>query len=465
MLNKTAFCEYNDINEEGGAFLKRKIYDRLLEWKEKDHGSCALLLDGARRVGKSYIAEQFGRNEYKSYVLIDFAHLPEEVRDIFENDLNDFDLFFNKLSAYYRKILYKRESLIIFDEVQRYPKARELIKYLVADGRYDYLETGSLISLRMNVEDIVIPSEEEHVEMYPMDFEEFLWAIGDETTVPYLRECFELLRPLGQAVHRRVMNDFRQYILVGGMPQAVEAYRTTKSFEDADRIKKRILTLYRQDIIKFARGYEAKVLSIFDEMPSQLSKTEKKYKLASISKGSRFRDYENAFLWLAEAMVINTCYNATEPTVGLSMSEEHTTRKCYMADTGLLVTHSFMDDKFTDNELYRDILLDRLHVNEGMLMENIAAQELRAGGHKLYFYSRSDTNKRENNMEIDFLIRQKRKICPIEIKSGTYRKHSSLDKFRSKFKGKIGQAYILYTKDILIKENVIHLPIYMAMFL
>ena len=445
--------------------MKRKIYDRLLEWKEKDNGSCALLLDGTRRVGKSYIAEQFGKNEYKSYILIDFAHLPGEVRDIFENDMNDFDLFFNKLSAYYRKILYKRESLIIFDEVQRYPKARELIKYLVADGRYDYLETGSLISLRMNVEDIVIPSEEEHVEMFPMDFEEFLWAMGDETTIPYLRECLELLRPLGQAMHRRVMNDFRQYILVGGMPQAVEAYRTTKSFENADRIKKRILTLYRQDITKYARGYEAKVLSIFDEMPSQLSKTEKKYKLSSISKGAGFRDYENAFLWLTEAMVINNCYNATEPTVGLSMSEEHTTRKCYMADTGLLVTHSFMDDKFMDNELYRDILLDRLHVNEGMLMENIVAQELRAAGHKLYFYSRSDTDKRENNMEIDFLIRQKRKICPIEVKSGTYRKHSSLDKFRNKFKGKIGQAYILYTKDILIKENVIHLPIYMAMFL
>ena len=445
--------------------MKRKIYDCLLEWKEKDNGNCALLLDGARRVGKSYIAEQFGKNEYKSYILIDFAHLPKEVREVFENDLNDFDLFFNELSAYYRKILYKRESLIIFDEVQRYPKARELIKYLVADGRYDYLETGSLISLRMNVEDIVIPSEEEHVEMFPMDFEEFLWAMGDETTAPYLRECFELLRPLGQAMHTRIMNDFRQYILVGGMPQAVEAYRTTKSFENADRIKKRILTLYRQDITKFAKGYEAKVLSIFDEMPSQLSKTEKKYKLSSISRGARFRDYGNAFLWLTEAMVINNCYNATEPTVGLSMSEEHTTRKCYMADTGLLVTHSFMDDKFTDNELYRDILLDRLHVNEGMLMENIVAQELRAGGHKLYFYSRSDTDKRENNMEIDFLIRQKRKICPIEVKSGTYRKHSSLDKFRNRFKGKIGQPYILYTKDILIKENVIHLPIYMAMFL
>lgn len=445
--------------------MKRKIYDRLLEWKEKDHGNCALLLDGARRVGKSYIAEQFGKNEYKSYLLIDFAHLPKEVKEIFENDLNDFDLFFNKLAAYYRVVLYRRESLIIFDEVQRYPAARELIKYLVADGRYDYLETGSLISLRKNVENIVIPSEEEHVEMFPMDFEEFLWAMGDETTVAFLKECYEGLQPLGQAVHRRVMNDFRQYMLVGGMPQAVEAYINSKNFEEADRIKKRILTLYREDITKFAKGYEAKVLSIFDEMPSQLSKTEKKYKLANMEKGARFREYENAFMWLAEAMVVNNCYNATDPNVGLSMSGEYSTRKCYMGDTGLLVTHSFMDDKYTDNELYRDILLDRLHVNEGMLMENIVAQELRANGHKLYFYSRSDTDKRENNMEIDFLIRHQRKICPVEVKSGAYRKHSSLDKFKSKFSGKIGQPYILYTKDIFVKENVVHLPIYMAMFL
>lgn len=335
----------------------------------------------------------------------------------------------------------------------------------MADGRYDYLETGSLISLRMNIENIVIPSEEEHIEMFPMDFEEFLWAQGDETTIPFLRECFEKKQPLGQAMHRRVMNDFRQYILVGGMPQAIEAYLNGKSFEDADRIKKRILTLYREDITKFAKGYESKVLAIFDEVPSQLAKAEKKYKLSNVNKGARFREYEDAFMWLSEAMIVNNCYNATEPTVGLSMSMEHSTRKCYMADTGLLVTYSFMDDKFTDNELYRDILLDRLHVNEGMLMENIVAQELRSSGHKLYFYSRSDTNERANNMEIDFLIRKKRKICPVEVKTGVYRTHSSLDKFKTKFKGKIGQSYILYTKDVLIKEDVIHLPIYMAMFL
>lgn len=445
--------------------MRRKIYRQLLEWKEKDNGSCALLLDGARRVGKSYIAEEFGKNEYKSYLLIDFAHLQHEVREIFENDMTDLDLFFNKLSAYYRITLYRKNSLIIFDEVQRFPVARELIKYLVADGRYDYLEAGSLISLRMNVENIVIPSEEEHIEMFPMDFEEFLWAMGDITTIPFLKECFDKCIPLGQAMHKRVMNDFRQYILTGGMPQAIEAYLKNKSFEDCDRIKKRILTLYREDITKFAKGYESKVLAIFDELPSQLSKTEKKYKLSDISKGARFRDYENAFMWLSEAMIVNNCYNATEPTVGLSMSVEHSTRKCYMSDTGMLITHSFMDDKFADNELYRDILLDHLHVNEGMIMENIVAQELRAAGHKLYFYSRSNTNDRSNHMEIDFLIRKKRKICPIEVKSGTYRSHSSLDKFRTKFDGKLGQAYILYTRDIMVKENVLHLPIYMTMFL
>ncbi len=445
--------------------MKRKIYARLMEWKEKDHGSCALLLDGARRVGKSYIAEEFGKNEYRSYILIDFANLPDEVESIFAHDFNDLDLFFNKLAAYYRQPLYDRHSLIIFDEVQRYPKARQLVKYLVKDGRYDYLETGSLISLRMNTENIVIPSEEEHVEMFPMDFEEFLWAMGDETTIPFLKDSFEHLRPLGQAMHRKVMNDFRQYLLVGGMPQAVEAYIRTKNFEEVDRIKKRILTLYREDITKFAKGYEAKVLSVFDEIPSQLSMAEKKYKMSSISKAARFRDYESAFMWLSEAMIVNHCYNATEPTVGLAMSEEHTTRKCYMADTGLLVSHTFMDDKYADNELYRDILLDRLHVNEGMLMENVVAQQLRTNGRKLYFYSRSDTDKRENHMEIDFLIRKGRKICPIEVKSGVYRSHSSLDKFKNKFRGRIGQAYILYAKDILIKEDVIHLPIYMSMFL
>lgn len=442
--------------------MKRKFYSELLHWKETSGGKTAALIDGARRVGKSYIAREFAEKEYRSYIIIDFARLPLPVKEIFENDKDSFDLFFAKLSAYYRVVLYQRQSLFIFDEVQRFPPARELIKYLVADGRYDFIETGSLISLRKNVENIVIPSEEEHFEMFPMDFEEFLWAKGDEATFLFLRESFSVLRPLGQAMHKRIMNDFREYILTGGMPQAVAEYIKTKDFEKTDRTKRMILSLYREDVTKFAAGYESKVLSIFDEIPGQLSKKEKKYKLSSINKDARFRDYENAFLWLSESMIVNNCFNATDPTVGLSLSSEYTTRKCYMADTGLLVSHTFRDDKFTDNELYRDILLDKLHVNEGMLIENVVAQELRSSGHRLFFYSRSDSNHRENDIEIDFLVRQKRKICPIEVKSGAYQRHVSIDKYLNKFKETAGQPYILYTKDIMEKDGIIHLPIYMA---
>ena len=445
--------------------LKRKIYDKLLEWKNQSNGSTAILIDGARRVGKSYIAEEFGKSEYKSYILIDFGKAPQDILDLFIHDSANLDLFFAKLSAFYAKTLHKRNSLIIFDEVQQFPRARQLIKYLVADGRYDYIETGSLIRLKKNVQDIIIPSEEEHLEMFPMDFEEFLWAMGDEVTVPLIRTCFESKTPLSQALHRKIMNDFRQYVLVGGMPQSVIAYLKEKNFEASDVAKRRIIKLYRDDVSKFAEGYEDKVFALFDGIPAQLSKKEKKYKLSSISKEARFRTYEDSFIWLHEAMVVNTCFNATDPGVGLALSADNTTQKCYMADTGLLVTHTFMDNAFTENELYRAILFDKLNINEGMIMENIVAQMLRTNGHKLYFYSRSDTDNRENHMEIDFLITEGKKIAPIEVKSSNYTSHSSLDKFRNKFSSKIGNSYILYSKDVMIKDGIIHLPFYMAMFL
>ena len=445
--------------------LKRKIYDKLFEWKNQSNGSTAILIDGARRVGKSYIAEEFGKSEYKSYILIDFGKAPQDVLDLFIHDSANLDLFFAKLSAFYAKTLHKRNSLIIFDEVQQFPRARQLIKYLVADGRYDYIETGSLIRLKKNVQDIIIPSEEEHIEMFPMDFEEFLWTMGDEVTVPLIRACFESKTPLGQALHRKIMNDFRQYVLVGGMPQSVIAYLKEKNFEASDVAKRRIIKLYRDDVSKFAEGYEDKVFALFDGIPAQLSKKEKKYKLSSISKEARFRTYEDSFIWLHEAMVVNTCFNATDPGVGLALSADNTTQKCYMADTGLLVTHTFMDNAFTENELYRAILFDKLNINEGMIMENIVAQMLRTNGHKLYFYSRSDTDNRENHMEIDFLITEGKKIAPIEVKSSNYTSHSSLDKFRNKFSSKIGNSYILYSKDVMIKDGIIHLPFYMAMFL
>ena len=445
--------------------FKRKIYEELIKWKRISNGSTALLIDGARRVGKSYIAEEFAKNEYKSYILVDFGNVPNDVLHLFAQESSDLDLFFAKLSAFYGIKLFKRDSLIVFDEVQQFPRARQLIKYLVADGRYDYLETGSLIRLKKNVQDIIIPSEEEHIEMFPMDFEEFLWAMGDTVTVPLLKACFESKKPLGQALHRKIMNDFRQYVLVGGMPQSVAAYLNGKDFEASDMAKRRILKLYHDDVSKFAEGYEDKVFALFDGIPAQLSKKKKKYKLSSLGKKARFRSYEDSFVWLNESMIVNTCFNATDPNVGLALSADHSTRKCYMADTGLLVTQTFMDKAFTENGLYRAILFDKLSINEGMIMENVVAQMLRTNGHKLYFYSRTDATNRKNDMEIDFLITEGNKICPIEVKSNNYVSHSSLDKFRDKFSSKIGNSYILYSKDVIVKDGIIHLPIYMAMFL
>lgn len=445
--------------------LKRKIYNDLVEWKKQSNGSTAMMIDGARRVGKSFVAEEFGKNEYKSYILIDFANTSKEIKDLFEYENYDLDLLFQKLSTYYSVALYPRESLIIFDEVQQFPIARQCIKFLVADGRYDYIETGSLIRLKKNVQDIVIPSEEEHIEMFPLDFEEFLWALGDTVTVPALKTFFDNRMPLGDGVHRKVMNYFKQYMLIGGMPQAILAYLPDKSFERADRAKRAILTLYREDVTKFAEGYENKVFAVFDSIPAQLSKKEKKYKLSSLGKNVRFKTYENAFIWLHEAMIVNNCYNCTDPNIGLALSADFTTQKCYMGDTGLLVTLAFMDLPYMQNDLYKAILFDNLSINEGMLMENVVAQMLRKNGHKLYFYSRSNTDHRENHMEIDFLVSQNKKISPVEVKSAKYQVHSSLDKFMRKFKGRYNQPYILYGKDLMVKDDILHLPVYMAMFL
>lgn len=442
--------------------LKRKIYNELLLWKENSKGSTSVMIDGARRVGKSFIAEEFAKNEYKSYIIIDFGNSPAEILDLFNNESSNLDLFFAKLSAFYSKILYRRNSLIIFDEVQQCPRARQLIKYLVADGRYDFLETGSLIRLKKNVQDIILPSEEEHIEMFPLDFEEFLWALGDEATYPLIKSCFETKTPLGTTLHRKIMNEFRQYILVGGMPQSVLAYIKDMNFKASDIAKRRILQLYRNDVAKFAAGYEDKVFAVFDNIPGQLSKKEKKYKLSSLGKEARFRTYEDSFVWLNEAMIVNASFNATDPHIGLALSSDTTTQKCYMADTGLLVTHTFRDKNYTDNELYKAILFDKLSINEGMLMENVVAQMLRYKRERLYFYSRSDSQKRENSMEIDFLITEGKKISPVEVKSSNYRSHISLDKFKKHFSSVVGNSYILYPKDLMIKDGIIHLPLYMA---
>ena len=447
------------------ALFKRKAYDKLKEWKRRSNGRTAIMVDGARRVGKTCLVEEFVRREYRTAIVVDFSKADEQIKATIRNRPGDLDALFNTLSLTYGVRLHPRESAIVFDEVQLYPLARQLIKHLVADGRYDYIETGSLISLKRNIKDILIPSEEEHIDMPPMDFEEFRWALGDEMSVPFAKECYNAMKPLGQGLHRQMMERYREYLLVGGMPQSVGAYLATKDFGAADDAKRGILRIYRDDIAKFAQGYEAKVRAIFDAIPEQLSRKEKRYKLSSITKDARFREYEDAFTWLNDARVANPCFNATEPSAGLALSREHTTQKLYMADTGLLVTHAYNDGRYTDNDLYREIFFGNAGANNGMIIENAAAQELRATGRILYFYSRVDRDRRKNEMEIDFLIRRNGRICPIEVKSAAYQRHASLDKFRAKFGDRLGQPYILYTKDVMEKDGIIHLPLYMAMFL
>ena len=445
--------------------LKRKIYSKLCEWKNTSKGKSALLIEGARRVGKSYIAELFGKNEYKSFIVVDFSLMTDDLTDIFEHDINDFDFFFNRLAAYYGKRLYERDSLIIFDEVQLYPKARQLVKHLVAYGKYDILETGSLITLRKNVENIVIPSEEEHLSMYPLDFEEFLWALGDEGSYDFIRTCFDKKIALGDGLHRKMLNRFREYMLVGGMPQAVLVYLDTKSFEETDKVKRRILRLYRDDVTKFAKGYESRVLSVFDGIPAQLSKHEKRYTLASLSKTARFRDYEDAFMWLDESKVVLTCFNSTDPNVGLKLNEDALTLKCYMNDTGLLISQTFSEVELVSEEVNKAILFGKLNLNEGMFFENAVAQMLVSSGKKLFFYSRSDRENAQNRMEIDFLIQNGRKISPLEVKSSSYQAHASLDKFKNKFSNRIGTRYIIYTKDLKVDGDIVFIPVYMTLCL
>ena len=447
--------------------MKRKIYDQLVSWKQDGAGRTALLIDGARRVGKSYVAEEFAKAEYKSYLLIDFNRVGDEVKDLFLHYLNDLDTLFMYLSGYYNVKLYENESLIIFDEVQMFPRARAAIKYLVADGRYDYLETGSLMSIRKNVKDIVIPSEERHIKMYPMDFEEFLWAMGNDTLMDIVRKRFEAHKSMGQVMHRRAMDYFRQYLIVGGMPQAVQEYAESKDFDRVDRIKRDILTLYRADIVKHATGYEMKVESIFDEIPAQLQKHEKRFKLSSLKKEARFREYEDALFWLDDAMIANICYNSTEPNIGLKLNMDRMTLKCYMGDTGLLISHAFDENGLVSEEIYKKLLFDKLEVNKGMIVENIVAQMLAASGHKLYFYSNPSRDDKDARMEIDFLIAKSKisnrhNISPIEVKSGKNYTLTSLRKFMGRYAEQTGTPYVLHTSDLKEEDGIVYLPLYMA---
>ena len=448
--------------------LRRKAYDKLLEWKRTSNGSSAILINGARRVGKSHLAEEFAKREYKEHVIINFSDSDDEIATAFMNEKWSSKTFLESVEILTGKRLPPRDTVIIFDEVQLYPRARQMIKYLVIDGRYDYIETGSLISIKANVQNIVIPSEEDDLLMFPLDFEEFLWAIGNETVIPFLRERLLDLHPVGETMHREIMRLFRKYMLVGGMPQAVVKYVETESFIEADSMKKKILSLYRKDISKYASGYQQRVYSIFDSIPSQLSRKDKKFKIGSVEKDAKSREYETAFIWLADGMVVNPCVNATDPTVGLAMNTDLTTQKLYMADTGLLITACMSDDDATDDDLYKSLYLGKLGVNEGMFAENIVSQCLRSNGHQLYFYYRpakkaeDEGEEDESALEIDFLIRRGGKICPLEVKSSARIRHDSLDRFVKKFGKRIGAPYLLCLKDIHEKDGIVYLPLYMA---
>lgn len=450
--------------------MKRKIYSQLLDWKNNRKGEVALLIEGARRIGKSYIVEEFAKNEYSSYILIDFNKASTKVKRWFVDYMEDLDTFFEQLEQHYHVKLVPRQSVIIFDEVQLYPRARAAIKYLVADGRYDYLETGSLISIKSNVKNIVIPSEERAIEMHPMDFEEFLWAMGNETLMPYMEKQFTAAKPM-KDLHREAMDMFRRYLIVGGMPQAVEKYMRTRDLEQVDAIKRDILAIYRNDIRKYAGRLAMKVESIFDEIPAQLQRNERKFRLADLKKDARMRDYETAFMWLSDAKIVNCCYNTTAPNIGLKLNMERTTLKCYMADTGLLISHAFDEKQIVSEELYRKLLTDKLEVNAGMLIENIVAQMLAAAGHKLYFYSNPDKEDAESRMEIDFLIRKelvtsRHNIIPIEAKSSTGYTISSLQKCVRKFGEFITMPTVIHSSDSRMDENQIrYIPVYFTPFL
>ena len=450
--------------------MQRKIYDKLVKWKEDSNGKTALLIDGARRVGKSYIVEEFAKNNYKSYIMIDFNRAPLEIKNLFDLYLDDLDNLFLYLSNYYNVKLYERESLIIFDEVRVYPRARSAIKYLVADGRYDYIETGSLVSINENVKDILIPSEEQHLKMYPMDFEEFLWALDNHGLMELIEKSFNERKPLGNIFHRKAMDYFRQYMIVGGMPQAVLEYVNTKDFNKVDQIKRNILDLYREDIVKHSGKYSLKVRSIFDEIPSQLQKHEKKFRITSLDKDAKTRDYEDDFMWLDDAMIVNQAFNTTEPSIGLSLNLDNSFYKCYMADTGLLISKAFDEKSIVEEEIYKKILFDKLEYNGGMILENIVAQMLVSNGHKLYFYSNSSRENSNDRMEIDFLISKskitnKHNISPIEVKSGKNYTLVSLNKFRKKYANYLATPYIIHTSDYKEEDDIVYLPVYMTILL
>ena len=441
--------------------FRRKIYDKLVEWKNESQGKTALMIEGARRIGKSTVAEEFAKNEYESYILIDFSLASKAVKDLFE-DMTDLNYFFLQLQLFFRVDLVERKSLIIFDEVQFFPAARQAIKHLVKDRRYDYFETGSLISIKKNVKDILIPSEERKISMYPMDYEEFLWAIGDHTTIPLIRQCFEARKAVGEQLNRRLLRDFRLYMLVGGMPQAVNEYIETNNFRKVDLVKRDILALYEEDFRKFDPSGRASML--FDAIPAQLAKNASRYQTTSVLKKSRTDKLPEIIAEMENSKTVLISHRTDDPNVGLSATEDLFAFKMFVCDTGLFVTLMFKDRDFTENIIYEKLLNDKLGTNLGYLYENAVAQTLAADGNKLFYYTIFNESSR-HNYEVDFLLTRKNKICPIEVKSSGYKAHTSMDKFFEKYSSRVLQKYLIYPKNLAKDTDTLCVPVYMTQFL
>ena len=433
----------------------------MLQWKQSSNGASALLVKGARRVGKSTLVRQFVQKEYKKNIIIDFARCPANIKNLFD-DISDLDYIFSHLQLFYKVDLVQRNSVIVFDEVQKCPNARQAIKYLVEDGRFDYIETGSLLSIRQNVKDIIIPSEEHEICLYPLDYEEFRWALGDETSIPLLRNFYEKRKPIGDSGNRGLMRDFRLYLLIGGMPQAVNTYLETQSLHAVDVVKRSIISLYEQDFHKIDPSGNASKL--FHDIPSQLTRNASRYLIRSATDGGRPQRMLETISDMQDSMVVNIAYHANDPSIGMALHRDRDRYKLFVGDTGLFITLAFWDKKFTDNTIYEKLLNDKLSADLGYVYENVVSQILKASGHELYYYT-FPNNSGKHNYEIDFLITAKDKICPIEVKSSGYKTHSSLNAFCEKFSSRIKNRYLIYTKDLRKDAEVLYLPVYMTIFL
>ena len=447
--------------------MKRKIYDKLLQWKNRSAGKYALLVEGARRVGKSYIVKAFAEAEYERHLILDFSEAGRDIKDLFRNKIRNLNEFFMLLQARTGVTLKPGNSLVVFDEVQRFPRAREAIKYLVADGRYHYVETGSLVSIRKNIDDIVIPSEELKLQMHPMDFEEFLWALGRDSLWEVVRAKFSKFEPLDQADHRLAMECFRQYLVVGGMPQAVETFASGMDLAAVEEAKRAILGLYRDDIGKFSGRMKVRIKALWDGIPGALARHERRFSPGTAVPNARMRDLSAPFEWLSESMTVNICHNASDPNVGLKLTEDASAIKCYMADTGLLVSHAFSENELAAGGIAARLVLGETDVNCGMIVENSVAQMLRAASQGLFYYSHDDRNDAGNRMEVDFILTKSKverahNVIPVEVKSSSRYSTISLDKFCRKFGTRVARPVVLHPSNVREKGGAICLPLYMA---